>query len=78
MLTVWVALVDATKENGCMQMLKKGHQSGKTASVMMPLLLLLPLLLLHFSCVLPLLFSLHSMRSRKPPNNSVSRLPSTS
>eukprot|EP01051_Picozoa_sp_SAG22_P000907 SAG22_NODE_30_length_28348_cov_12.488584_4_plen_452_part_00 len=31
-LTVWVALVDANRQNGCMQMLKKGHASGKTAS----------------------------------------------
>lgn len=31
-LTVWVALVDATIENGCMQMVKGGHRTGKTAS----------------------------------------------
>jgi len=31
-LTVWVALVDATPENGCMQMVKGGHASGKTGS----------------------------------------------
>ena len=30
-LTVWVALVDATVENGCMQMVRGGHRSGKTA-----------------------------------------------
>eukprot|EP00039_Didymoeca_costata_P011234 m.157106 g.157106 ORF g.157106 m.157106 type:complete len:421 (+) comp15108_c0_seq3:2-1264(+) len=31
-LTVWVALVDATVENGCLQMVKGGHKAGKTAS----------------------------------------------
>jgi len=30
-LTVWVALVDATVENGCMQLVQGGHSSGKTA-----------------------------------------------
>jgi len=30
-LTVWCALVDAFPENGCMQMVKGGHISGKTA-----------------------------------------------
>jgi hypothetical protein len=31
-LTVWVALVDATTENGCMEMMKAGHKTGKTAT----------------------------------------------
>ena len=31
-LTVWAALVDATVENGCMQMMKGAHACGKTAS----------------------------------------------
>ena len=31
-LTVWVALVDATVENGCMQMVKGGHKKGRTAT----------------------------------------------
>ena len=31
-MTVWVALVDATIENGCMEMMKGGHVSGKTAT----------------------------------------------
>ena len=31
-LTVWISLVDATVENGCMQMVKKGHTCGKTAT----------------------------------------------
>lgn len=31
-LTVWVALVDASIENGCMQFVKGGHKSGLTAS----------------------------------------------
>ena len=30
-LTVWFALVDATAENGCMQVVRGGHRSGKTA-----------------------------------------------
>lgn len=30
-ITVWVALVDSTVENGCMQYLKGGHSSGRTA-----------------------------------------------
>eukprot|EP00941_MAST-03F_sp_MAST-3F-sp1_P002569 g2569.t1 len=30
-LTVWVALVDSSTENGCMQYIKGGHLSGKTA-----------------------------------------------
>jgi hypothetical protein len=30
-LTVWVALVDADVENGCMQFVRAGHASGKTA-----------------------------------------------
>ena len=32
MFTVWVAFVDATVENGCMQMIKGGHKKGKTAT----------------------------------------------
>jgi len=31
-LTVWVALVDATPENGCMQMVRGAHKSGRTAT----------------------------------------------
>ena len=31
MLTVWVSLVDATRENGCLQFVRGGHKSGKTA-----------------------------------------------
>eukprot|EP00041_Stephanoeca_diplocostata_P030762 m.939477 g.939477 ORF g.939477 m.939477 type:complete len:270 (+) comp23823_c1_seq31:85-894(+) len=31
-ITIWVALVDATVENGCMQMVKGGHRKGETAS----------------------------------------------
>merc|ERR1719181_1940667 len=31
-LTVWVALVDATIDNGCMQFVKAGHMSGKTGT----------------------------------------------
>jgi len=31
-LTVWVALVEATPENGCMQFVKGGHRTGKTGS----------------------------------------------
>jgi Phytanoyl-CoA dioxygenase (PhyH) len=30
-LTVWVALVPATRANGCMEFVKGGHRSGKTA-----------------------------------------------
>ena len=30
-ITVWVSLVDANVENGCMQFVKGGHMSGKTA-----------------------------------------------
>ena len=30
-ITVWVSLVDATIENGCMQFVKGGHKTGKTA-----------------------------------------------
>ena len=30
-LTVWVALVDANVDNGCMQFIRGGHKSGKTA-----------------------------------------------
>jgi len=31
-LTVWFSLVDATVENGCLQMVKGAHKSGKTAT----------------------------------------------
>jgi len=31
-MTVWVALVDATKENGCMQFVRAAHRSGKVAN----------------------------------------------
>eukprot|EP00658_Telonema_sp_P-2_P010493 TRINITY_DN13954_c0_g1_i3.p1 TRINITY_DN13954_c0_g1~~TRINITY_DN13954_c0_g1_i3.p1 ORF type:complete len:390 (-),score=92.31 TRINITY_DN13954_c0_g1_i3:83-1252(-) len=31
-LTFWVALVDATVENGCMQMIRGGHRSGRTGT----------------------------------------------
>ena len=31
-ITVWVSLVDATIENGCMQFVRGGHASGKTAA----------------------------------------------
>jgi len=30
--TVWVALVDATVENGCKQLIKGGHRNRKTAT----------------------------------------------
>ena len=30
-ITVWVSLVDANIENGCIQFVKGGHMSGKTA-----------------------------------------------
>ena len=30
-VTVWVALVDANIDNGCLQLIKGGHKSGKTA-----------------------------------------------
>eukprot|EP00914_Ancora_sagittata_P001382 GHVO01003615.1.p1 GENE.GHVO01003615.1~~GHVO01003615.1.p1 ORF type:complete len:260 (-),score=34.58 GHVO01003615.1:63-842(-) len=30
-LTAWIPLLDATKESGCMQMIPKGHCSGKIA-----------------------------------------------
>jgi hypothetical protein len=30
-MTVWVSLVDATRENGCMQFVRGAHKSGRTA-----------------------------------------------
>ncbi len=30
-VTGWIALVDATVENGCMQFLRRGNASGRTA-----------------------------------------------
>ncbi|XP_019855947.1 PREDICTED: uncharacterized protein LOC100639497 [Amphimedon queenslandica] len=30
--TAWIPLIDANKLNGCMQMVKRGHRAGKTAT----------------------------------------------